>query len=582
MKKTNILCRTLALIIALVSMLALFAACEKEPQNNDDENKKLIDISGYTIVRYERSHVKVTKKAATLKNAIVEKLGLALSVQEDWYNPNNPPDPNAKEILIDKTNRKESADALAKLEGKEGDAYIIEITENKIVITGKTELSTIRGINYFINNYVIPSAKGNEIDISHGKSVIKDYSSVKNIWITDKLDMDVEISSTVLSSSQSYSNILGYNARLDGVYFPSVIELQYQQNPEDNGKLVAAMSIGETKSGDPVPSLGLLMESTDGGATWDIIFRPIETVNKRYWVGQMAQIYELPAQVGKMPAGTLIYSVNTVNYDKYSHISMFLSYDAGKTWTQSPNLIAKGGGLKEGVWEPVMFYDNGYLYCFYSDDRADPDGSPEGAPPGPDQALVYQRSKDGVTWEDPVYVYSPKNLADRPGMPVITKMGNGEYFLVYENGVEGDEIYIYYKTTKDITNWNPSDPGKLLTAKVGGKDYKMASSPCCVWTPAGGANGTLFAMGRREFGGDGTIRMFVSKDYGKTWTTMENPLPYDWYPSAAAGANGNDSIGYRPIMVLGKDPSVIHLINITEVSYIKGSQAKHIRIKVYD
>ena len=576
MKKINVFCKVIALVIALISVLSIFAACEKKPQNKDEENKNLLDISGYAIVRYENSKTKVTKKAATLKNAIEEKLGLSLSIQEDWYNPNTPPDPNAKEILIDKTNRKESADALAKLESKEGDAYIVEITENKIVIAGKTDLSTIRGINYFINNYVIPSAKGKEIDISHGKSVIKDYSSVKNIWVADKLDMDVEISSTVLSSSQSYSNVLGYNARLDSVYFPSVVELQYQQNPEDNGKLVAAMSIGETKSGDPVPSLGLLMESTDGGATWDIIFRPIETVNKRYWVGQMAQIYELPAQVGKMPAGTLIYSVNTVNYDKYSHISMFLSYDAGKTWTQSPNLIAKGGGLKEGVWEPVMFYDEGYLYCFYSDDSN----------PRYDQRIVYKRSKDGVKWESVVPVCAFKEFEGRPGMPIITKMGNGEYFLIYEycNGWLGDvqECFVYYKTTKDITNWNPSDPGTLLTAKVNGKDYMTASAPCCVWSPAGGECGTLLAQGRREFGIRGSNPMFVSYDYGKTWETIEPPMPYDWYTSASAGADGNDSIGYRPIMVLGADPSVIHYVNIIETDYVKGSKMQYVRLKIFD
>ena len=350
-------------------MLSIFAGCKKDPPKIDEGNKNLLDISGYTIVRYEKAKVKVTKKTATLKNAIEDKLGLTLSIEEDWYNPNTPPDPNAKEILIDKTNRKESQDALAKLENKEGDAYIIEITENKIVIVGKTDLSTIRGINYFINNYVIPSAKGKEIDISHGASITKDYSSVKNLWVTDKLDMAVEISSTVLASSREYSNILGYRSRLDSVYFPSIVELQYQPDPKNNGKLIAATSYGDTGRPNSVdPSLGALLESTDGGQSWEVIFRPVEKVKPWYWAGQMAHIYELPAQVGKMPAGTLIYSVNSVNYDKYSHISMFISYDAGKTWKQSPNLIATGGGLKEGVWEPVMFYDNGYLYCFYSDD----------------------------------------------------------------------------------------------------------------------------------------------------------------------------------------------------------------------
>jgi len=164
-------------------------------------------------------------------------------------------------------------------------------------------------------------------------------------------------------------------------------------------------------------------------------------------------------------------------------------------------------------------------------------------------------------------------------MPVITKMGNGEYFLVYEYCGADHDCFIYYKTTKDITSWNPKDPGTLLSATVGGTEYKTASSPSCVWTPAGGENGTLFATGRREFGGDGTNRVFVSFDYGKTWDTIENPLPYSWYNSAAAG---NDSIGYRPIMVLGADPSVIHYVNITNISYAKGTQVQYARLKVYD
>jgi hypothetical protein len=167
-------------------------------------------------------------------------------------------------------------------------------------------------------------------------------------------------------------------------------------------------------------------------------------------------------------------------------------------------------------------------------------------------------------------------------MPVITKMGNGEYLLVYENGVENDDCYIYYKTTKDITNWNPSDPGKLLSAKVSGKDYTMASSPCCVWTPSGGSKGTLFAQGRRSFlDGKHTElnKMYVSYDYGKTWDTIEAPMPYDWFSGKELW--DSDAIGYRPIMVLGADPSIIHYVNITDIPDTKKSQLQYARLKVY-
>jgi hypothetical protein len=73
--------------------------------------------------------------------------------------------------------------------------------------------------------------------------------------------------------------------------------------------------------------------------------------------------------------------------------------------------------------------------------------------------------------------------------------------------------------------------------------------------------------------------MFVSYDYGKTWTTMENPMPYDWL--ATAEESGDNLIGYRPIMVLGAD-SIVHLINTTEGTYSGSSRVRHVRIKVYD
>ena len=570
MKKIGIFCKAIAIIIALASLISIFAACKQDKEDDPslEDNKELLDISGYTIVRYDKSDSNITKKTAKLKTVIKSILGLDLTVQTDWYNPNNAPDPNAKEILIDQTNRKESVDALAKLEEKETDAYIIEFTENKIVIVGKTDYSTLRGITYFIKNYVMTSPKGSKLDTAHGKSVIQDYTAIKNISVDGMLDMDIEVMSTVLESEQKVSNTLGYTATLDHVYFPSVTELQHQPNEEDNGTLIAAMSIGETPAGGPMSSLGCIMKSVDNGKTWKIIFRPTETFKPWFWAGQMSHIYELPEKVGDMPAGTLIYSANTVNYSMYSHIGVWRSFDCGKTWKQY-TIVAEGGGLKEGVWEPVMFYDNGYLYCFYSDDSNRKY----------DQRIVYKRSKDGVNWESAVNVCAFNNFGERPGMPIITKMGNGEYFLVYEYCGEGHDCFIYYKTTKDITKWNPTDPGTPLSAKVNGADYTMASSPCCVWTPAGGECGTLFAMGRREFGGDKTIRMYVSFDYGKTWTTMENPLPYKWYNSAVAG---NDSIGYRPIMVVGADPSVIHYVSITNVSYLKGTQVQYARLKLYD
>ena len=211
-----------------------------------------------------------------------------------------------------------------------------------------------------------------------------------------------------------------------------------------------------------------------------------------------------------------------------------------------------------------MIYDNGYLYCFYSDDTRDPDTSKGN--PGPDQIIVYRRSKDGINWESPVDVCSfAADWTGRPGMPVITKMGNGQFFLVYEYVHSGQDSYIYYKTTSDLSVWDPQDMGTRVEVKSGSKTYYPAAAPSCVWTPAGGTNGTLFVTGQYQVGGLSKSSLFVSRDYGKTWNTMENPLPNDNYSTHVEGYLG----GYRSIMVLGKDKSVIHFINATSSTMMK-------------
>ena len=219
MKITNLFCRSIALIIILASLLSVFAACNQdvtkppiEENSPTQEGSDVFDISKYTIVRRDASDKRITSTTANLKTAIKEALGAELAVQTDWYNPNNAPDPNAKEILIDRTNRKESEDALTKLnESDDEDAFIIDITENKIAILGKTDISTARGITYFINNYVMTSTKENGLDLSAGKTCIQPYSVEMNISIENKLDIDVNLVSTILGvPEKNPSDILGY------------------------------------------------------------------------------------------------------------------------------------------------------------------------------------------------------------------------------------------------------------------------------------------------------------------------------------------------------------------------------------
>lgn len=69
---------------------------------------------------------------------------------------------------------------------------------------------------------------------------------------------------------------------------------------------------------------------------------------------------------------------------------------------------------------PSVYKDT--LIVYYSDQRD----------PNYGQKLVHQETKDLVHWSDVIDDVVHDTYTDRPGMPVVTKLPNGKYFLVSE------------------------------------------------------------------------------------------------------------------------------------------------------
>jgi hypothetical protein len=155
----------------------------------------------------------------------------------------------------------------------------------------------------------------------------------------------------------------------------------------------------------------------------------------------------------------------------------------------------------------------------------------------------------------------------------MTKMGNGEYFMVYEyvnDPTQTDgRTQIYYKTTKDITQWNPKETGTKLETP---SDKRLDGAPSCIWVPTGGECGTLIVSTTAA-----ESYLYISFDYGKTWSTFKNPLPY-----LRAGIKDTyGKPGYSAGFWLGADQRTVYYINTTNIGNTGRCRIQFTSFKIY-
>lgn len=199
---------------------------------------------------------------------------------------------------------------------------------------------------------------------------------------------------------------------------------------------------------------------TEGATTyyddwWVMLFQPF--------------LYELPEDIGDLKKGTVL-CAGTSKTNSRSAIVLYYSTDNLRTWNYYSTIV-EAGPLKmnngTAIWEAMLISEDGVLYCFYS--------SEVGMTKGGGQRLVYRASSDCKEWGEDVKVcdFEEENPAFRPGMPVVTKMANGKFFMIYE-GVNMGNGYmpVYYKISDDIATWDYKDHGVELPAPFrGGSPY---------------------------------------------------------------------------------------------------------------
>ncbi|KAL1753859.1 glycoside hydrolase family 93 protein [Schizophyllum commune] len=216
-----------------------------------------------------------------------------------------------------------------------------------------------------------------------------------------------------------------------------------------------------------------IYKSTDLGKTWEHISNVTDQV-MGWGLRYQPFLYELREDIGDYEAGTILLSGSAIPTNlSNTQIELYASRDQGYT-CEFVSHIAAGGVAKPNngetpVWEPFLLTWNHQLVVYYSDQRD----------PAHGQKIVHQVSSDLVNWGDVVDDVAYDVYDDRPGMPIIAALPNGQFIYTYEwYGAPEGGFAVYYKLSDDPDNTHPT------------------GSPTVTWTPyPEGSNGTIVVSG---------------------------------------------------------------------------------------
>lgn len=275
----------------------------------------------------------------------------------------------------------------------------------------------------------------------------------------------------------------------------------------------------------PAATNGQVIASTNG-----VIFRSLDNGANFSIVGQVptasgsterccATLYELPKSVGTLAAGTLLSSASYF-LGAVPAIEVYVSTDAGTTWSYSSTPVTRGG-TNHGLWEPEFaIAADGALVIFWSDET-DPCCS---------QKLMQARSYNGTTWQDQANTVASTVQPDRPGMVTVSKLPNGHFFMSYEL-CGPSACKVFYRTSTD--GWNFGTSSDLGTKVVSTTGQYFEHAPLNVWTTSSAlTNGMLLLVGQVLYESNGAISshngqlVFVNSavDGSGPWSTVTAPV----------------------------------------------------------
>lgn len=254
-----------------------------------------------------------------------------------------------------------------------------------------------------------------------------------------------------------------------------------------DGRIILGVA---SATGDDVTDMARFYESTDGGRTFRTLSEILDPAAAHGRGACCGSLFELPRRIGGQPAGTLLWA-GTAGMKNHApgrrpELRVWRSVDGGRRWSylSSCAIGAEDTPWDEGLWEPELAIDGqGRLVCYYSDETR----------PGHDQVIVETASPDGgATW-GPGSVIVAAGRHDRPGMPVVRKLPDGSYLMVYEVCGPAASCEVFHRRSAD--GWTWGDPAGRGTAARTAGGRVLHHAPTVTWVPGGGPQGTVLVAG---------------------------------------------------------------------------------------
>lgn len=290
-------------------------------------------------------------------------------------------------------------------------------------------------------------------------------------------------------------------------FYPRLIRLEASGSA--NGRLIASFD---------VIGAGRIYQSTDDGLTWS----HIATINETQFAHTCcSELYEVPQPLGSTTAGTLFWVVSTHNGAPPASraLKIYKSTDQGHTW----NYFSTPVTGNTGIWEAEFAIDPlGRLVMYYATEEH------KGA--GYNQLIAHKISTDGgVTWGSEQIDIAIADTIQRPGMPTVTRLPNGDYFMVYEICGATYHCDTFHRTSSDGVSWgNPTDIGTRVESVSG---HHFSHAPTVTWIDNGTAHGELLVAGQalrdssdNEVARNGRVYMVNNNNGNGLWAEREAPL----------------------------------------------------------